>query len=115
MRRIALFPHPWLTIPLKTAIIPVMSRKREVWLLTVRRRIKSLLRWFVPGLGVKRWFFILLAGITFTGVGLAIFLLDIYRTAPETWWLPVLCLVPRSGSAMRRTIPGCISGERSPR
>ena len=90
MRRIALFPHPWLTIPLKTAIIPVMSRKREVWLLSVRRRIKSLLRWFVPGLGVKRWFFILLAGITFTGVGLAIFLLDIYRTAPETWWLPVL-------------------------
>jgi len=90
LRRIALFPHPWLTIPLKTAIIPVMSRKREVWLLSVRRRIKSLLRWFVPGLGVKRWFFILLAGITFTGVGLAIFLLDIYRTAPETWWLPVL-------------------------
>ncbi len=23
-------------------------------------------------------------------VGLALFLLDIYRNAPETWWLPVL-------------------------
>jgi uncharacterized cofD-like protein len=48
------------------------------------------LRWFVPGLGVKRWFFILLAGITLLGVGLAIFLSEIYRTAPETWWLPAL-------------------------
>ena len=70
-----------------------MSRKREVWLLSVRRRIKSLLRWFVPGLGVKRWFFALLAGLTFLGVGLSIFLLDIYRTAPETWWLPALTFI----------------------
>lgn len=52
--------------------------------------IKSVLRWFVPGLGVKRWFALLLAGITMLGVGLAMFLLDIYRTAPETWWLPAL-------------------------
>ncbi len=44
----------------------------------------------VPGLGVKRWFLVLLAGITLIGVGLAIFLLDVYRTAPDTWWLPAL-------------------------
>ena len=67
-----------------------MSRRREVWLLSLQRRIKSLLRWFVPGLGVKRWFFVLLTGITLTGVGLAIFLLDIYRTVPDTWWLPAI-------------------------
>jgi uncharacterized cofD-like protein len=41
-------------------------------------------------LGVKRWFGILLAGITLIGVGLAMFLLDFYRTAPDTWWLPVI-------------------------
>lgn len=51
---------------------------------------KLILRWFVPGLGVKRWFALLLAGITMLGVGLAMFLLDIYRTAPDTWWLPAL-------------------------
>jgi hypothetical protein len=47
------------------------------------------LRWLVPGLGVKRWILILL-GTTCLGVGLGILLLDIYRTAPETWWLPIL-------------------------
>jgi uncharacterized cofD-like protein len=79
-----------LTIPLKTAIILVMSRRRDIWILSLRRRVLSLLRWFVPGLGVKRWFFLLLTGITLIGVGLAIFLLDIYRTAPDTWWLPII-------------------------
>lgn len=43
-------------------------------------------RWLAPGLGIKRWFFFVLAGITFLGVGLAILLLDLYRTefADET-------------------------------
>jgi uncharacterized cofD-like protein len=48
------------------------------------------LRWLSPGLGVKRWLGFFLAGITLLGLGLALFLLDIYRTAPDTWWLPVI-------------------------
>jgi uncharacterized cofD-like protein len=36
-------------------------------------------RWLAPGLGVKRWFFFVLAGITFIGVGLALLLLPLYR------------------------------------
>jgi uncharacterized cofD-like protein len=52
-----------------------------------------LLRWFVPGIGVKRWFLVLLAGITLLGTGLAFYLLDVYRTAPDTWWLPILSLI----------------------
>lgn len=48
------------------------------------------LRWLVPGLGVKRWFLLILIGTTLIGVGLAIVILDIYRTAPDTWWLPAL-------------------------
>ena len=59
----------------------------------MRRRAKSLLRWFVPGLGVKRWFLVLLAGTTLGGVGLALFLLDIYREAPQTWWLPAITFI----------------------
>lgn len=34
----------------------------------------------MPGLGVKRWFLLVLLGTTLLGVGLAIFLLDLYRT-----------------------------------
>ncbi|NTW12566.1 MAG: uridine diphosphate-N-acetylglucosamine-binding protein YvcK, partial [Anaerolineales bacterium] len=37
-------------------------------------------RWFAPGLGVKRWYLVVLLGVTMLGVGLAIFLLDLYRT-----------------------------------
>jgi uncharacterized cofD-like protein len=46
----------------------------------IRRNLKELGRWFVPGLGVKRWYFIVLVGITLLGIGLAILLLDLYRT-----------------------------------
>lgn len=41
---------------------------------------QKLRNWFLPGLGIKRWMLVTLAGITFLGIGLAIFLLDIYRT-----------------------------------
>ena len=44
------------------------------------QRVRRFLRWFAPGLGVKRWFLVALAGMTLLGVGLAIFLLDMYRT-----------------------------------
>ena len=55
-----------------------------------QENFRQLLRWLTPGLGVKRWLALVLAGVTLLGVGLAYFLLDFYRTAPETWWLPAL-------------------------
>ena len=53
-------------------------------------RLGKYLNWLIPGLGVKRWLVLVLMGTTFLGVGLAIGLLEIYRTAPDTWWLPAL-------------------------
>ncbi|MEJ2301003.1 MAG: YvcK family protein [Anaerolineales bacterium] len=47
-------------------------------------------RWLIPGLGVKRWLGLVLLGTTLGGVGLAILILDVYRTAPDTWWLPII-------------------------
>ncbi|MFN8404787.1 MAG: gluconeogenesis factor YvcK family protein [Anaerolineales bacterium] len=41
---------------------------------------REIARWFTPGLGIKRWFLFIMAGITLLGVGLAMFLLDLYRT-----------------------------------
>lgn len=55
-----------------------------------RENLRQLALWLTPGLGVKRWLGLVLGGITLLGVGLAYFLLDFYRTAPETWWLPAL-------------------------
>jgi len=68
----------------------MMPRRREAKVLSARWKVKSLLRWFVPGIGVKRWFFVMLVGMSLTWVGLAIYLLNIYRIAPDTWWLPVI-------------------------
>ena len=45
-----------------------------------RQWIQNFLRWFKPGLGIKRWMLVILVGITMLGIGLGIFLLDIYRT-----------------------------------
>ena len=52
--------------------------------------IYQYLRWLIPGLGIKRWLIVALLGTTLIGVGVAILILDVYRTAPETWWLPLL-------------------------
>ena len=60
-------------------------RFQQFWGQSVRA-----LRWLIPGLGVKRWLLVTLAGTTLIGVGLAILVIDVYRTAPETWWLPAL-------------------------
>jgi uncharacterized cofD-like protein len=59
----------------------------------VVEHLRKLLLWFVPGLGVKRWLITSLAGTTLIGVGMAILILDVYRTSPETWWLPLLSVV----------------------
>jgi len=67
-----------------------MRNKQRAWLLSFWRELTRSLRWLAPGIGVKRWLLLLLGGITLLAVGLGILLLDIYRTAPETWWLPVL-------------------------
>lgn len=42
--------------------------------------VRRFLLWFKPGLGVKRWFLLAMAGMTLLGVGLAILLLEVYRT-----------------------------------
>jgi uncharacterized cofD-like protein len=54
------------------------------WIKYFKREFATILRWFAPGLGVKRWFGMLLVGVTFLGMGLAYLLLDIYRTSPGT-------------------------------
>ena len=47
-------------------------------------------RWLSPGLGIKRWTLVYLFGTMLIGLGFAVIVLDVYRTSPDTWWLPIL-------------------------
>ncbi len=67
-----------------------MARKRENGRWRLLSGLSKLTVWLIPGIGVKRWLVLILAGTTLLGVGLGILILEIYRTAPDTWWLPVL-------------------------
>lgn len=69
---------------------PRMQGKRTAWYRRLGQTLVKNLGWLRPGLGIKRWIALILAGTTFLGVGFATLLLDIYRQAPDTWWLPVL-------------------------
>jgi uncharacterized cofD-like protein len=64
-----------------------ITSSSKIW-----KRLSNPLRWLVPGLGVKRWILLILFGTTLLGVGLAVLVLEVYRTAPETWWLPILSI-----------------------
>lgn len=66
------------------------------------------LRWLLPGIGVKRWVLLILVGTTFLGVGFAVLILDVYRTAPDTWWLPIISFL--SLRFLDRTLRGIIFG-----
>lgn len=51
--------------------------------------MKRTFRWLTPGLGVKRWIILILFGTFLIGIGGAMLVLDFYRTAPDSWWLPI--------------------------
>ena len=55
-------------------------------------RWRQFLRWFEPGLGIKRWLVLAIFGTALIGLGLAIFLLDIYRANPDSPWLILFSL-----------------------
>lgn len=80
-----------LTRRLKTAIMRCgMNGNNPVWYRRFYNNFTNALRWLIPGLGVKRWLTLILLGTTLIGVGLAFVILEVYREAPHTWWLPLL-------------------------
>ncbi len=64
----------------------LQARLRDRW----ARWIQTGRAWLIPGLGIKRWLGLIFLGVFFLAVGTAIAVLHVYRTAPETWWLPLL-------------------------
>ena len=67
--------------------------KDKPWLIRMVSRVKRESQWLLPGLGFKRWLLIAMAGAMMLGLGLALIVLDVYRNAPETWWLPALAFL----------------------
>ncbi len=74
-------------------MIMPMEKNNSQRLAMFWRWVARSIRWLRPGLGVKRWVVIVFAGTTFLAVGFALFVLDIYRTVPDTWWLPVIQVI----------------------
>ena len=58
----------------------------------IKEKIKGIWRWLQPGLGVKRWIFIILLGTMIIALGAAVFIVDFYNNAPDTWWINFLSL-----------------------
>lgn len=85
-----------------------MRRSRSRWFQRVFLFINRSLRWFIPGIGVKRWVAVILLGTLFLGLGFAVLVLDVYRNAPNTWWLPILSIL--SLRFLDRTLRGLIFG-----
>jgi uncharacterized cofD-like protein len=71
------------------AMIQALKRKRIV-MHRIKNSLRGLLKWLQPGLGVKRWILVILIGTTIIALGLALFVIDIYRQAPGSWWLPIV-------------------------
>jgi uncharacterized cofD-like protein len=51
------------------------------------------LRWFVPGIGIKRWGLLIMLGSMLIGLGFAVVVLEKYRTTPDTWYLPIVAFL----------------------
>lgn len=58
----------------------------------LRHQLRPLWRWLIPGLGVKRWLGVLLAGTTFIGLALAFIFVDLYRSTPPSPIVSILTL-----------------------
>lgn len=63
---------------------------------------RGLLRWLLPGMHVKRWLLLLIAGITFFSLGCAYLLRALYdvRPLPSLFYYLTLQFIPRWGRAL---------------
>jgi len=64
---------------------------------SLRKRITyqifRFLRWFRPGIGIKRWGLLIVLGSMMIGLGFAVVVLDLYRNTPDSWYLPVVAFL----------------------
>ena len=61
---------------------------------TVGAWVEDLGKWSRPGMHVKRWLGLLVLGLTFVALGIAFFLVQLYRTQPFPEWVRYVTLQP---------------------
>lgn len=49
------------------------------FLKSILKKLRGIPRWFRPGLGIKRWFILVMIGITVLGLGFGVILIDLYH------------------------------------
>jgi uncharacterized cofD-like protein len=79
-----------LTIHLNTAIIHPMRRSSIPFMTRLSILLRKSIQWLKPGLGIKRWLVVILAGTTLVGLGFAVLVIDLYRNAPDNAFLPII-------------------------
>jgi len=67
-----------------------MQERNQKFFSRLWESLRRELQWFRPGLGYKRWLILVFIGTALLGLGMALVILDVYRNAPDTWWLPAL-------------------------
>jgi len=60
------------------------------WFQRLGHKIKMETRWFAPGTGYRRWMVLAILGAMFLGLGLALIILQYYRTTENPNMIPVL-------------------------
>ncbi|MEN8241022.1 MAG: gluconeogenesis factor YvcK family protein [Chloroflexota bacterium] len=70
-----------------------MKQRQKSFLTRIKFLARRFSAWLKPGLGIKRWLFLIFLGTTMLAVGFAFVLLDFYRAAPDNWVSTVLAFI----------------------
>jgi len=74
-------------------IVVKMKLKETSWLFRVKQWGRNELAWLRPGLGIKRWILLMIAGTALLGFSIAVVVLDIYRTVEQSWLTQILAFL----------------------
>jgi uncharacterized cofD-like protein len=87
-------PNP-LTLPENPAIINGMAKNgnSKKTLNDFLSKLKLETRWFLPGLGYKRWILLTIIGALLLGLGLAVIILEYYRSTNDPNLTPILAFL----------------------
>ena len=69
------------------------SEKKNSWWKRSWEKINREFRWFLPGLGYKRWLALTVVGAMLLGLGLAVVIIQYYRTTTNAFLTPILAIL----------------------